>query len=159
MALTSKRVEKLLRKGEIGRYFDGAGLYCIVTGKGTGNWQRRYELGGRAHWAGLSSCAAVSLSEARLRNRRFRELRWRDPLARSARRLRLAASAVKLTFQSNRALRGRERCAGWTPKHAAEHLGTLQRSRGRTCAPMLQRSARCTSWQVLEQAAGASAPA
>ena len=65
MALTSKRVEKLLRKGEIGRYFDGNGLYCIDTGKGTGNWSKRYELDRRGHWAGLGSCAAFSLSEAR----------------------------------------------------------------------------------------------
>ena len=132
MGLTSKRVEKLLRRGEVGRYFDGAnGLYCIITGKGTGNWQRRYELNGAAHRSGLGSCAAFSLSEARERNRRVSQslADGIDPLAekRARKAAMAAASAVKLTFREATERYVAQSDAGWTPKHAAEYLGTLQR--------------------------------
>jgi integrase len=131
MALTSKRVEKLLRRGEVGRFFDGNGLYLVITGRGTGNWSRRYELDGKGHWAGLGSYAAFSLAEARLRNRKVSQqlADGIDPLAekRARKAAMAAASAVKLTFREATERFVAQSDAGWTPKHAAEYLGTLQR--------------------------------
>jgi integrase len=132
MGLTAKRVEKLLRKGEPDRHFDGNGLYLAVTGKGSGHWLRRYELHGKGHWAGLGGCAAFRLAEARERNRRISQLLADgiDPLAekRARKVAQLAAAATKLTFKEATERFVAQRDAAWSSrKHAAEYLSTLQR--------------------------------
>jgi integrase len=74
MALTAKRAARVLTKGEPGRHFDDVGLYLVVTGKGSGSWERRYMLHGKEHYYGLGPVSAFSLAEARERNRRVSQL-------------------------------------------------------------------------------------
>jgi integrase len=74
MALTLKRVDKLINAGDRGRHFDAAGLYLCVTGEKTANWSRRYELNHKAHWLGLGSALTFTLDEARERNREVSKL-------------------------------------------------------------------------------------
>jgi integrase len=70
MALTVKRMTRLLSKGQPGRYLDGSGLYLVVVGKGSGHWERRFQLRKKEHYLGLGSVNAFNLAEARERNRR-----------------------------------------------------------------------------------------
>ena len=98
MALTVKRTARLLSRGQPGRHFDGAGLYLVVTGKGTAHWERRYRLREREHYLGLGSVNAFDLTEARERNRRVsQQLADKiDPLAqRRAERAALAVQAAR----------------------------------------------------------------
>ena len=74
MGLTSKKVLKLLRRGEPGRYFDKHGLYLVVASRDSAHWEKRYQLDGKEHYHGLGSTAAFSLAEARQRNRRAAQL-------------------------------------------------------------------------------------
>jgi hypothetical protein len=53
MALTAKRIAKLLRKGEPGRHFDGLGLYLVIESRTSGRWERRYQLHEKEHYLGL----------------------------------------------------------------------------------------------------------
>lgn len=100
--LTVKRVEKALRRGEPGRWRDDDGLYLVVTGKGSGHWERRYSLNHQGHWMGLGGAKAFSLTEARARNRRISQLLADgiDPLAekRAKRAAMKAADAKAMTF-------------------------------------------------------------
>jgi hypothetical protein len=74
MGLTSKKVLKLLRRGEPGRYFDKHGLYLVVASRDSAHWEKRYQLDGKEHYHGLGSTVAFSLAEARQRNRRAAQL-------------------------------------------------------------------------------------
>jgi len=132
MGLTAKRVQKLLRKGEPERHFDGNGLYLAVTGKNTGHWLRRYELHGKGHWAGLGGCEAFRLAEARERNRRVSQqlADGVDPIAekRARKAALLAAAATRLSFRQATEGFVAQREAEWSSrKHASEYLSTLQR--------------------------------
>jgi integrase len=142
MALTVKRVAKLVRRGQEGRHLDGApngvrGLYLVVAGKGNANWLFRYQLGHRTRWMGLGSALlgdGITLDEARERAKAARaQLRDRiDPLdarrsERAAKKQAAALAAVKsMTFrqcgdQYIAANRGEWR----NPKHAAQWVSTL----------------------------------
>ena len=68
MKLTVKKVAKILRRGEPGRYFDGQGLYLVVESKHNARWSRRYELHHKAHQIGLGCAFRFTLHEARERN-------------------------------------------------------------------------------------------
>jgi integrase len=105
MALTAKRVAKLIRKGEPGRHLDGfqgKGLYLVVASPTAAHWERRYQLDGREHFHGLGSAFVFSLSEARGRNRRASQLLADgvDPLAhkRAAKAERIAVAAKAISF-------------------------------------------------------------
>jgi integrase len=131
MALTAKRVEKLLRKGEPDRHFDGNGLYLIVSGKAAAHWERRYELRGKAHWMGLGGVHAFTLAEARERNRRISQqlADGINPLAekRARQAALLAAGASKLSFREASERFVAQRDAAWTnPKYARQYLTSLQ---------------------------------
>jgi integrase len=132
MALTAKRVQRLLTKGEPGRHFDGAGLYLVVVSRTAANWERRYELNGKPHWMGLGSARAFTLAEARGRNRRASQLLADgiDPLAekRARKAALLAAAATRLTFREATERFVAQRDAAWTnAKHAREYRATLER--------------------------------
>jgi integrase len=75
MALTVKRVEKLMSRGERGRFCDGKGdgkgLYLVVATKTAAHWERRYQLNGKVRHMGLGSAKTFSLDEARKRNHEF----------------------------------------------------------------------------------------
>jgi integrase len=109
MALTVKRTQRLLRKGEPGRFLDGVkgggvrGLYLAVDGRTAASWTLRYQLDGRAHWLGLGAARDFSLAEAR---ERAKEARQRladgiDPIQakRADRAAKLAAAAATKTFR------------------------------------------------------------
>ncbi|MGZ5814351.1 MAG: tyrosine-type recombinase/integrase [Xanthobacteraceae bacterium] len=130
--LTAKKVAKLLRAGEEGRHFDGAGLYLIINGRHVGHWERRYELGGRSHWMGLGRVHAFTLAEARERNRRVSQqlADGIDPLAakRAAKAALLATAATRLTFREAAEKFVAQRDAGWSSaQHAAEYISSLRR--------------------------------
>jgi integrase len=71
MALTMKRVEKLVQPG---RYHDEHGLYLQVISKTNKSWILRYTRGGRERWLGLGPAHAFTLHEARERARQARKL-------------------------------------------------------------------------------------
>lgn len=109
MALTVKRVTRLMRKGEPrGRYLDSGpngirGLYLATKSRTNASWTLRYQLDGRAHWLGLGSARTFTLEEAR---QRAREARQRladgvDPIQakRADRAAKKAAAAATKTFK------------------------------------------------------------
>jgi integrase len=102
MALTSKRVLKLLRRGEPGKHFDRHGLYLVTVSRTAAHWEKRYQLDGKEHYHGLGSAFAFSLAEARVRNRRVsQQLADKiDPIEqkRMAKAERVAAAAKVVTF-------------------------------------------------------------
>jgi hypothetical protein len=101
--LTVKRVDKILRRGEPGRYFDGAGLYLVVESKKNASWSRRYELHHRAHQIGLGSAFTFTLHEARERNHKISQMLadGTDPLVekRAKRSTQMAAAISAKTFR------------------------------------------------------------
>ena len=109
MALTVKRVTRLMRRGEPrGRYLDGGpngirGLYLATESRTNASWTLRYQLDGRAHWLGLGSARTFSLEQAR---QRAKEARQRladgvDPITakRADRAAKKAAAAATKTFK------------------------------------------------------------
>lgn len=97
MALTVKKVAKLIRGGQPGRHLDSGnsgvrGLYLIVQNRRAAHWELRYQLNGRTRWMGLGSARGeFDLAQARERAREHRrQLRDKtDPL--TARRAERAA--------------------------------------------------------------------
>jgi integrase len=79
MALTAKRIAKLV---EPGRYGDGRGLYLQVTPTGVRSWILRFERNGRERAMGLGPLHTFDLEEARELARKARqELRLgHDPI-------------------------------------------------------------------------------
>jgi integrase len=125
MGLTSKKVLKLLRGGEPGRYFDKHGLYLVVASRDSGHWEKRYQLDGREHYHGLGSVAAFSLAEARQRNRRAAQLLEDGicPIAqkREAKAARVAAAAAATSFGEVAASYFDAHSPSWKhPKHVAQ---------------------------------------
>jgi integrase len=103
MALTVKKVDRLVRRGERGRHFDDDGLYLVVSSKNAANWQRRYELNGKAHWMGLGRIKAFGLEEVRRRNKAVSQQLADniDPLAakRASRAAQAVVAAKTMTFR------------------------------------------------------------
>ena len=83
MALTLKRVARLVNAGERGRHLDERNLYLVVKSAANCSWLLRYEINGTKRWMGLGSVADFSLDEARDRARKARQLLADgiDPLA------------------------------------------------------------------------------
>jgi integrase len=125
MSLTSKKVLKLLRRGEAGRYFDKHGLYLVVASRDSAHWEKRYQLDGKEHYHGLGSASAFSLAEARQRNRRAAQM-LKDgicPIAqkRAAKAERVAAAAAAVTFGQCATDYFNAHSPAWKhPKHVAQ---------------------------------------
>ena len=66
MALTEKRIERLLKDGTPGRYRDSGGLYFRIAPGGSTGWLLRVRVNGRRVDRGLGGYPAVSLKEARV---------------------------------------------------------------------------------------------
>jgi integrase len=125
MSLTSKRVLKLLRRGEPGRHLDARGLYLVIASRTNAHWERRYQLDGREHYHGLGSAFVFGLAAARERSRRASELLADgvDPLAqkREAKAQRIAAAVKAITFGECATDYYRAHSPSWShPKHVAQ---------------------------------------
>jgi integrase len=134
MALTLKRVAKLVHEGKPARHADTGGvrgLYLTVTGKGTGSWQLRFQLRHRAHWMGLGGVGDFSLLEARPRAIKARQLLTDgiDPLMEKRQRLatQAAADATTKTFRECAEAYIRDKMAGWkSAKSGMQWRSSLQ---------------------------------
>jgi integrase len=136
MALTSKRVAKLIRRGEPGKHLDSRGLYLITQSPTAAHWERRYELDGREHYLGLGSAFVFGLAQARERSRRVGELLADgvDPLARKrqAKAERVAVAAAAVTFGQCATDYFNAHSPSWKhPKHVAQWYASVL---GRTMA-------------------------
>jgi integrase len=138
MALTVKKVEKLIGAGTPGRFTDGAkdggvrGLMLVIESKTSAAWLLRWQRDGRVRHMGLGSARDLSLAAAREKARRERErlANGVDPLdlKRQDREAQREADAKRLSFRQ-----AAERCheaaaPGWSdPRTGDEFLGSLQR--------------------------------
>jgi integrase len=134
MALTVKRIEKLMRAGVPGRHTDGdvKGLMLCIEGKSSAHWLLRYQRDKAIRHMGLGSARDLGLAAARERALRERErlAAGLDPLAlRKAERDAAVASAAKRhTFReaAERFYEAKEK--GWTnARHRDEFLSSLRR--------------------------------
>jgi integrase len=135
MSLTVKKVAKLIRRGVAGRYIDGGttgvrGLYLIVGGKNNAHWELRYQQRERGHWMGLGSAKDFTLTEARDRARKERQRLHDgdDPLLlrRRERAAKAAAAASTKTFKESADAYVAAHSKGWSAKHGAQWLSSLQ---------------------------------
>ena len=131
IVLTVKKVDKFLRRGDPGRYFDDQGLYLVVESKRNASWSRRYELNKRAHEIGLGSAKAFTLAEARERNRKISQQLTDgiDPL--TAKRAQHAAQAATVaaskTFRDCAETYIADHQASWrSARHGQQWQSTLQ---------------------------------
>jgi len=136
MALTVKRVAKLVGAGVAGRHTDGAGgvkgLMLCVEGKTSAHWLLRYQRDHKTRHMGLGSARDLTLAAAREKAKRERErlADGIDPLKlrREEREAQRQAEAKRLTFKE-----AAERChealsAGWSNQHHAnEFISSLRR--------------------------------
>jgi integrase len=129
MRLSAKRIASLSKKGKPDRHADGHGLYLVVTGVGTGNWQFRYERDGRERWMGLGPTDTISLAEARESALVARKqlLAGSDPIqARQEARAR-AAAVKRITFkEAAQAYYDLHERSWKNPKHRKQFLSTLR---------------------------------
>jgi integrase len=130
MALTVKRVNRLLAAGVPGRYLDRRGLYLEIKSKTNASWLRRYQLDGRERYIGLGSAFTFPLNKARKRAQDVNELLADkiDPLTRKreAKAERIAAAARVVTFGECAANYFRAHSPGWRhSKHIAQWRATV----------------------------------
>ena len=130
--LTKKVVERLLRAGEPGNFYDGRGLRLEVRGPRSASWVSRYQIDGVERWMGLGSAHTFDLKEARQRNRKLvRQLvaDGIDPLARKReeKASRIAAKAKARTFGDAAQAYIETHQAAWhSQTHGAQFRNTLR---------------------------------
>jgi integrase len=130
MALTVKRVNRLLAAGVPGRYLDRRGLYLEIKSKTNASRLRRYQLDGRERYIGLGSAFTFMLDEARMRAQDVNKLLADkiDPLVRKreAKAERLVAAARTVTFGECAVDYFRAHSPGWKhAKHIAQWRATV----------------------------------
>ncbi len=137
MALTLKKVAKLVRNGEPGRYSDNGGLdgvkglRLVVAGKNAAHWELRFQLHGRVRRMGLGSARTFTLDQARQPAKAARQLLTDkiDPLdIRRAERTKEKLAAVKkLSFAEAAQQYFDQNEAKWrNAKHCAQFIGSLR---------------------------------
>jgi integrase len=137
VALTVKRVARLLAAGRPGKHLDSGsadsvrGLHLVVANPKNASWQLRYQLGGRVRWMGLGSARDVPLALARekAKQARLKLIDKVDPLEqrRQERATQAAAALRMITFAEAAQAFHEQHEAGWkNPKHAAQVLQTLK---------------------------------
>jgi len=137
MALTLKKVAKLVRKGEHGRYSDNGGLdgvkglRLVVAGKNAAHYELRFQLHGRVRWMGLGSARTFTLDQVRQRAKAARQLLTDkiDPLdtRRAERANEKLASVNKLTFAEAAQQYFDQHEGDWrNAKHRAQFIGSLR---------------------------------
>lgn len=129
-------VHKIERLTEPGRYLDGSGgLYLVVKPSGARSWILRYECHGRERYMGLGPVKDFTLTEARERARKARQLLndGIDPLDarraahRAAATAAAQAAAVTMTFSACAEQYYKFHSPKWkNHKHAAQFLSTLK---------------------------------
>jgi integrase len=81
MALSVKGIERIIKRGKKGRYFDSDGLYLQLLG--SPSWLYRFQLDHKKRWMGLGPYPLVGLAEARSKRdemRRMHKLDGFDPV-------------------------------------------------------------------------------
>jgi integrase len=109
---------------------DGAGLYLQLSSTGSRTWLFRYRFGTKARAAGLGPLHTVSLAEARIKARKYRNLLLDgvDPIAakQAQRTGELLAAAKTMTFRECAEAYSTAHRTGWkSAKHAAQWSATL----------------------------------
>jgi integrase len=136
MALTVKKVEKLIRAGVPGRHTDGKGgargLMLCVESRTSAHWLLRYQVNKVIRHMGLGSARDLSLAAARQKASQERERIARniDPLElkRKERDAQRQAEAKRITFRQAAERYHEAHAAGWTSAmYADEFLASLQR--------------------------------
>jgi integrase len=135
VALTVKKIQKLMHAGSPGRHTDTGGikgLMLCVENKSSAAWAIRYQRGGKVRLMGLGSARDLSLAAAREIARRERErlASGIDPLERrrAERAAAKAATAKRHTFRDTAERFFAAKESGWSnERHRDEFLSTLQR--------------------------------
>lgn len=117
-------------KKEPGYYADGDGLYLQVTATGAKTWILRFMLNKKAREMGLGSTSKYSLSEARERARKYRQLLddGIDPIAfrQAEREKNLMVAAQRRTFEECAHEYHKLHATSWkNAKHADQWINTL----------------------------------
>jgi len=126
--LTDKQVRAAAARDRPYKLTDGAGLHLLVSTAGGRLWRYRYEIGGKEKLLALGAYPAVSLAAARDARDAARALlrQGRDPaLERRLRRVEGIAAGTD-TFRSLALAWHAKLQPGWTPRHAADVLGSLE---------------------------------
>lgn len=128
MPLTEKKVRALAKAG---RHFDKDGLYLQILSKKNRSWLLRYQIDGRERWMGLGSVRDFTLTEARERARKQRQLLRDgvDPIEarRAARAASRLAAAKVITFGEAAQQYYDAMQKGWrNAKHRAQFLSTIK---------------------------------
>jgi integrase len=134
VALTVKKVTKLMDAGTPGKYRDAGGVrgfHLVVVNDKNASWQFRYQLYGKPRWMGLGSARDVPLAEAREQAEEARRLLAKkiDPLTirRDERATQKLASLRTITFSEAARSFVRQHEAGWrNVKHAKQVISTLE---------------------------------
>jgi len=126
------------RENRPGKYADGDGLYLIVNGATSKNWNYRYWKHGKQRWLGLGSFKDVSLKDARLARDAAR-LRVKGDrstpgvdIVQEKRAAREEAKAVEITttlptFEECAETYIREHWTTWSKKHRNQWPSSLKR--------------------------------
>jgi integrase len=128
--LTAMKVAALVRAAKPGYVGDGGGLYLEISKYGSASWCARYRVDGRLREMGLGSYDTWSLSEARDRARKVRQMRSEgiDPIEqrRADRQHAKLDAARAITFKACGEAYIAAHKAGWrNAKHAAQWPATL----------------------------------
>ena len=131
MKLTTKRVAKLVRRGQKGKHHDGHNLYLQIQNRNNASWIFRYERDGREHFSGLGPYHTVGLAKARDRAKalRLQLLDGIDPIAakKAANVQRALAAARAVSFSQAGASYIEQHGAKWSnARHAAQWSVSLK---------------------------------
>jgi integrase len=134
MALTAKKIARLVAKQAIGRHPDGTvkGLYLQIKTAGSASWVLRFERDGHERMFGIGPLDIVSLKQARERAKaaRLQLLDGVDPI--NARKAAKAAKALEAsrskTFAECAEAFFKDNASGWrNAGHARDWLSGLRR--------------------------------
>jgi integrase len=121
--LTVKGVEKILRDQTPGRYSDGGGLYLHVRPGGSWAWVFRYSINNKRRDLGLGSGFTLEQARSRASELLRAAKEGRDP---EEQRDREKARLAVPTFKEAAIACHAEQAKGWSDKHAAAWLASLE---------------------------------
>jgi integrase len=126
--LTDVQIKKAKAKDTAYRLNDGGGLYVHIPPNGSKLWRYRYEFGGKEKLLSIGPYPDISLVDAREAQKDARaDLReGKDPAVTKKQRKAKAASEGKATFEVLARQWHSINDIGWSRKHAAEVLESLE---------------------------------